>query len=352
MLSRVPTIDPDQRAQQATTAPPDLALAAASGPQGVRLFRKRRSPVRAVTPRSLVLFRLGERCNNDCPMCSNTGDPALALIPTPELLRRAAFLRREGFRRAILTGGEPTVHPGFWTLAETLFKHGCSWDINTNGRTFAAPKQAERARRLGLKRAIVSLHAADPALSNRISGAPPQAHGQTVAGVEALRAAGVAVTVNLVLSRLNVPDLGAFLELCADRFGRRTTVKLTFPYLGGRGGGWEPIRALRLEDVAEPLRHARGLAASLGLPLVFESVPPCVLGDSDVRDVSRSGFGETHYLDEASGDVLHSIRHIEASLSVYPEFCRACPAFRRCPGVEEAYARLHGVGALRPFSPR
>jgi len=282
-------------------------------------------------------------------MCSNTGDPALAFIPTEELLRRAAFLVQRGFRRTILTGGEPTVHPGFWTLAESLHARGLSWDINTNGRTFAEEGRARRARALGLQRAIVSLHAADPALSNRISGTPPQAHGQTVAGIEALRGARVRVTVNLVLSRWNLQHLRPLLDLCADRFGRRTAVKFTFPYLGGRGGRWEPIRSLRLEEVVEPLRAARAHATSLGLRLLFEGVPSCVLGDPHARDVSRSGFGETHYLDDVTGDVLHSIRHIEASLAVYPAFCRTCPALSRCPGVEEVYARLHGVGALHPF---
>ena len=68
-----------------------------------RLFKKKVPDDEPVTPQSAVLFRFGEQCNNDCPMCSNTGDPALFFHPTETLLRRAEFVRDRGFRRAKLS---------------------------------------------------------------------------------------------------------------------------------------------------------------------------------------------------------------------------------------------------------
>ena len=58
-----------------------------------RLFKKKVLDDEPVTPHSAVLFRFGEQCNNDCPMCSNTGDPALFFHSTETLLQRAAFVR-------------------------------------------------------------------------------------------------------------------------------------------------------------------------------------------------------------------------------------------------------------------
>ena len=66
-------------------------------------------------------------------------------------------------------------------------------------------------------------------------------------------------------------------------------------------------------------------------------------------DLGRSAFGETHYLDDATGDRVYSMRHIEAELSAFGEACQQCAAVRRCSGVAREYAEQHGVGELAPF---
>src|SRR4029453_12729514 len=108
-----------------------------SKPVTPRFFKKKVPDEEPITPHSAALFRFGEQCNNDCPMCSNTGEAALFFHPTEKLLERAAFLQRCGFRRAIITGGEPTIHPGFWTVVEWLHANGFTGGANTQGRTSA-----------------------------------------------------------------------------------------------------------------------------------------------------------------------------------------------------------------------
>ena len=93
---------------------------------------------------------------------------------------------RSGFRRAVVTGGEPTIHPGFWTVVERLAADGFTWDINTHGRSFAKDGFARRAAEQGLKRAIVSLHSHRPATSAAIFGTREDAHHETVAGIDRL----------------------------------------------------------------------------------------------------------------------------------------------------------------------
>src|SRR2546428_14100298 len=79
-----------------------------------RLFKKKVPDEEPVTPDSAVLFRFGEQCNNDCPMCSNTGEASLSFHPPETPLPPAAFLHRPAFRPAAVTGAEPTIHPGSW----------------------------------------------------------------------------------------------------------------------------------------------------------------------------------------------------------------------------------------------
>lgn len=327
----------------ASTQP--LGSVGAASPQ---LFKKSIPENAPVTSRSTALFRFGEQCNNHCPMCSNTGEAALFFHSTDELLRRATFLHEVGFRRVVVTGGEATIHPGFWTVIEQLAAFGMVWDTNTHGRTFSEPEFAKRAVATGLKRAIVSLHSHDPATSAAIFGASAEAHHETVAGIENLLAAGVLVMVNCVLTRLNLDHLDAYLQWGHERLGRRAAFKFVFPSTTGKGGQWTHI-ALRYGDVRETIRRLRTLGTHLGLRIFFESFPNCVVGDAAGMNLGRAAFGETHYLDDATGDRVYAMRHIEAELSAFGETCRQCLAARRCSGIPLQYAKRYGVDELIPF---
>jgi MoaA/NifB/PqqE/SkfB family radical SAM enzyme len=317
--------------------------------QTPRLFKKKVADELPVTAQSSALFRFGEQCNYRCPMCSNTGARSLFFRDTPELLRRAAFLHERGFRRAVVTGGEATIHPGFWTVVEQLAAYGMKWDINTHGRSFAEPGFAKRSFDIGLERAIVSLHSFDPPTSAAIFGVSEESHHGSVRGVAALLDVGVEVMLNCVLSRLNVDQLDTYLQSAVDRLGRGVRVKFVFPTTIGKGGEWREIATLRYDDVREPVRAAGATAARLGLRVSFESFPSCVLADPTSVNFGRSTFGESHYLDDATGDRIYPMRHIEAELSAYGEQCLGCAALRRCPGVSRRYASKYGVAELEAF---
>ena len=313
-----------------------------------RLMR-RRTPARlAITPRSIALFRLGEACNNHCPMCSNSGRPEAWLTPQDELLRRVDWLAAQGMKRVVVTGGEPTSHPAFWPVIERLGTREMIWDINSNGRTFAQVGFADRAVEEGLQRAIISLHSHVPEASQEISGVTAKGHREIVAGIDALVAAGVPVMLNLVLTTLNHEHLLDYLQWTVERWGHEIELKVCFPTTVGRGGGWPGID-LRYADVQERVRAFVDACEAIGLTWHLESFPLCAIDDPRARNMSRSGFGETHYLDDLSGDRLYPIAEIEAALGCFAETCRTCQAFDTCPGVGEAYARRWGTAELTPF---
>lgn len=339
------------RVSESQDTPAGESAQARGASRGVplRLFKKRVPQQAPVTADSTALFRFGEQCNYRCPMCSNTGDPSLFFHQTGELLRRAAFLRDSGFRRVVVTGGEATIHPGFWTVVEQLAAYGMVWDANTHGRTFAKPAFARRAVDTGLQRAIVSLHSLDPPTSAALFGVSEAAHHETMAGIDRLVEAGVEVMLNCVLTRLNLAQLDDYLQGAHDRFGAAVAFKFVFPSTIGKGGQWSGIAALRYGEVRESIPRLRALAAGLGVRISFESFPNCILQDPDAVNYGRSTFGESHYLDDATGDRVYAMRHIEAELSAFGEVCRQCVAVRRCPGVARSYARRFGVDELTPL---
>ncbi len=320
-----------------------------AAPAARALLRKLQPADEPVGERSLALFRLAEACNNACPMCSNSGRPEAFFIPTEELLRRVEVLAGLGFRRVVLTGGEPTIHPGFWDVVGALRARGLTWDVNTHGRTFADPAFMARALAEGLSRAIVSFHSHQLEPSMVISGMNERGHEETIGGVAQLARSKVWLMLNCVLTRHNLDHLEAFVRWCVERFGVGYVLKIVFPSTTGKGGGWEGID-LRYLDVVEPVRALRTAAHELGLRTVFESIPNCILDDPGNRNVSRSGFGETHYLDDIDGSHVYPIRYIESVLSAYGAQCQRCRALKRCPGVARTYLERHGSGELNPMT--
>ncbi len=312
------------------------------------LYQKDRPRAAPVTEASIALFRLGEQCNNACPMCSNSGRPGAFFIATDELLRRADRLAAAGFRAAFVTGGEPTIHPGFWPVVARLGERGMRWHLNTHGRSFSDGEFARRAVAGGLGLAIVSLHSPDPARSAAIFGADERAHDETVRGVEQLVAAGARVIVNCVVSTVNLADLAEHVRFCAARFGP-ITLKIAYPFHLGKGGAWAPLH-LPLSSLRGPLAAARAAAATTGVTLAFESIPNCILGDEAAVNRSRTGCGESHYLDDLDGETLLSIEHLEAEHGRYAAGCLKCSAFARCPGVGPVYADEFGTDELVPFA--
>ena len=314
------------------------------------LVKKRVAVDVPVGPERLVLVRLGERCNHACPMCTNTKRPEVESFSTGEMLRRIGVVAAMGFKRVVLTGGEPTIHEGFFELAEAARAAGMTWDLNTHGRSFHRVDFAERARSAGLQRAIVSLHSHRPDVSALMSGAPRTSFEQTVAGVQNLRDQGVSVTLNCVLSTLNVGDVEDYLAFAAT-LSPGLRVKLCFPSLLSQGVDWGPVQ-LRLRDVREVLRAVPAWSLRYGVAVDLESVPSCVDGNPDRPDVGRLGFGETHYLDDRTGNHVVSIAWAEAESAVFAPFCVRCAAFERCSGVGRLYAERHGVDELAPFATR
>ena len=314
----------------------------------IRLMRRLQRPERPVDAQSVALFRLGEQCNNDCPMCSNSGREEAFFQSTEELVSRVRFLAREGFRRVVVTGGEPTIHPGFWEIIAALGEYDIAWDINTHGRTFADEAFTTRAREAGLERAIVSLHSHIEEASCVISGVKSRGHQEAVTGIDRLVGSGAYVLVNLVVTTHNADHLQDFASFCWDRWGPAARLKIAFPSTTGKGGDWDGIQ-LRYSDVQDEVRATRTQAKSLGQEICFESFPNCVLGSRKSRNMGRSGFGETHYLDDITGRDVYPIQYIESVLSVFPETCKRCRAVDLCPGVSDTYLRRVGASELVPL---
>lgn len=179
-------------------------------------------------------------------------------------------------------------------------------------------------------------------------GVSQRGHHETVAGIENLLAEDVRLMLNCVFSRENLDRIEECVGCCVDRFGTGDLLKLVFPSATGKGGGWEAIH-LTYTEAGPVARRAHALARAAGLRVVFDPFPIRVLGTPRARYIGREGSGETHHLDDTTGDRIHPVDHIETELSVYGPRCATCQGTRRCAGVASTYAARAGTAELTPF---
>lgn len=179
---------------------------------------------------------LTDKCNLRCAFCyeiSPTGEPhtfeADAATFAEELYRA---MHDEGWKQVVITGGEPTLMPTFFEAISECARQGYEQIIvASNGRRFSYEHYAQRAKTSGLTHANISLFGAD----RRTHDGTTKVRGsfeQTIAGIQNLVAAGVNVSVSVVVNRRNFRSLEALFQLIHHLSVRRSLVMGLKPFGG------------------------------------------------------------------------------------------------------------------------
>jgi PqqA peptide cyclase len=166
-----------------------------------------------IEPPLALLAEVTHRCPLACPYCSNP----LALAPARRELAAEHWLRvlREaaalGVLQAHFSGGEPLVRSDLEAMVEAAARAGLYGNLITSGLGLTA----ERARRLagaGLEHVQLSFQGTEAAAADAVAGRPG-AHRRKLAAAQAAKAAGLALTLNLVLHRRNLGCIDDAVEL-------------------------------------------------------------------------------------------------------------------------------------------
>ena len=160
-----------------------------------------------------------DRCDLRCRYCmaeDMTFLPKSAVLSIEEMGALAERFVARGIRRIRLTGGEPLVRRGIDALAMrlgALIGHGLDeLTLTTNGMRLA--EHAAMLAAAGVRRINVSLDTLDVDAFRHITRVGDL--GVALRGIEAARAAGLAVKINMVaLAELNEDQLAPMLDYCA-----------------------------------------------------------------------------------------------------------------------------------------
>ncbi|MBA9050712.1 MULTISPECIES: pyrroloquinoline quinone biosynthesis protein PqqE [Streptomyces] len=246
-----------------------------------------------------MLIELTHRCPLHCPYCSNP----------LELVRREAELtceqwtdiltqaRELGVVQMHFSGGEPLARPDLPDLVGHARRLGAYVNLVTSGVGLTAERAHDLARR-GVDHVQLSLQDADPAAGQAIAGA--RVHTAKLEAARAVTAAGLPLTVNIVLHRGNIDRTGRMVDLAVDLGADRIELANTQYYGWGlRNRAALMPTAAQLAAAREAVRHARTRYAG-GPELVY------VAADyyDDRPKPCMDGWGSTQLTVTPAGDVL------------------------------------------------
>ena len=166
-----------------------------------------------------LLAELTHRCPLHCPYCSNPAVyPRGRELSTAEWCRIIAEAANLGVLQFGFSGGEPLLRCDLDDIVAAARQVALYTNLLTSGVGLDA-QRARRLRAAGLDSLQLSFQSDIAELGDRIAGA--RVHAQKLSAARAARAAGLGLSLNIVLHRENIdrlPEMIAFAEtLGADR---------------------------------------------------------------------------------------------------------------------------------------
>ncbi|WP_085991313.1 pyrroloquinoline quinone biosynthesis protein PqqE [Oceanobacillus senegalensis] len=184
----------------------------------------------SVQPPYSLLAELTHRCPLHCPYCSNPLEMTLKEMEqaTEDWCRVLSEAADLGVVEVHFSGGEPLL---WGEDLEVLISHATSMDMYTNLITSGIGLTKEKAIRFeaaGLANVQVSFQAGEAKLSDRIGGF--KAFDKKKEAVKAIKEAGMHLSLNVVLHRMNIDHLDEIIMLAEEMGAERLELANTQYY--------------------------------------------------------------------------------------------------------------------------
>ncbi len=204
---------------------------------------------------------------------SNDHDNGAVEMTTREAIRVLEIIRRDAKVPSVsFTGGEPTLRSDLEELVAAATKIGLRTNLITNGTLLGDGGRAEGLRAAGLVSAQVSLEGPDAEVHDGLTGVAGSFE-RTLAGLRALRQAGVHTHTNTTINALNADHLEGLVRLVADLGIARMSANMVIP----AGSAADRTIQVAYSDIGEIVLRVREAARRYGVEFLWYSpTPMCI----------------------------------------------------------------------------
>jgi len=269
-------------------------------------------------------------CNHFCGFCSNPTTPYTHTFDTMKVLVDDLVSRK--YFGAILTGGEPTLHPELPEICRYATDSGLHVRMITNGSRLSDPKFAEEMAAAGLKLVHVSVYSVRPDVELKLRGTPGSLE-KAFAAVENAHRFGIEVNINCVINRLNADHLDENIRHWMTHHPHiRHFVWNNLDPSMGRAEVNQDQYTPRLADFELSLARALRLLHKSGRTFRVEKVPLCYMADfpwasTETRKIVKGEERVVHFL-----DAKQTVRQTDWE-HIYAPGCSTCSVREICGGL-------------------
>jgi len=156
--------------------------------------------------------RLTRVCNNNCIFCLDKDVQNGEIFPFKEILKDLKGGIKKGATRAILSGGEPTLHPQIVKIVKMAKNLGYKHiQLITNGRMLAYENLARELKTAGLDEITFSLHSHIKKIFEQITQVKGS-YWQSLKGLTNALKNNFIVSIDIVINKLNLKTLRKTIE--------------------------------------------------------------------------------------------------------------------------------------------
>jgi len=312
-------------------------------------------------PYFIFQWHITERCNWRCRHCYQDAAGKKRQLPLDRLVfifkQYLHLIKHLGLcgpraTRISITGGEPLLHPDFFSLLEAMARlnNGRFFlSLLSNGSLINLPV-ARRRKKLGGEAVQVSIEG-EKKQNDRIRG--EGAFEKTKRALGGLAEAGIAPCVSLTLTKGNISSIPAVIKFCERNAVKRLGVRRLVPIGTGKDlertmpspqqvkesyryietmAGLYKQRGLEIVRGCEEGIFSREAGRPIGACAAVEGRCLVVLANGDVVPCRRLPLKLGSVLDDSLTDVYYNaeaLMQLRNLNNAHPS-CQACPSFDAC----------------------
>ena len=286
----------------------------------------------------IFLLDVAGSCNNDCLFCAVGGNHPEQDICAKKAIEIIDAQQLESGATIILSGGEPTTNLELFEILSHLKNKGYNAKMITNGRMLSSLSFSKKLVECGLMEILTEINSHVPELHDFLT----QKQGsfrETVLGINNFVSAGGAVTVKIVLTRVNYKNLPKTVEFACKTMPALKGVILSSLNIQGNAIENKNLLGVRFSDTAPFVERAIDTANKFGMNIVLDIFPVCALSPPYQK---YSLAREPHNIYKAGErrSIRNYIRHA----------CRTCTLQHSCSGVYESHLNQFGKNEVTPMT--